>query len=61
MLVGYGLDRLVRVEVADGRQFGASAMSDADPDYPALRIGNLIFGGSTLSSRVRQRDGLCHP
>jgi zinc protease len=40
------------------------AMSDADPDYAALRIGNFIFGGSTLSSRIgdriRQRDGLSY-
>ena len=36
--------------------------SDTDPDYPALRIGNFIFGGSTLASRlgdrIRQKDGL---
>ena len=40
------------------------ALSDGDPDYPALRIGNFIFGGSTLASRlgdrIRQKDGLSY-
>lgn len=40
------------------------ALSDADPDYPALRIGNFIFGGSTLASRlgdrIRQKEGLSY-
>src|SRR5262249_16642914 len=40
------------------------ALSDSDPEYPALRIGNQIFGGSTLASRlgdrVRQKDGLSY-
>ena len=39
-------------------------ISDDDPDYPALRIGNFIFGGSTLASRIgdriRQKDGLSY-
>jgi zinc protease len=39
-------------------------LSDSDPDYPALRIGNVIFGGSTLASRlgdrIRQKDGLSY-
>jgi len=39
-------------------------LSDADPDYPALRIGNFIFGGSTLASRIgdriRQKEGLSY-
>ncbi|MGO9465604.1 MAG: M16 family metallopeptidase [Isosphaeraceae bacterium] len=39
-------------------------VSDSDPDYPALRIGNLIFGGSTLASRIgdriRQKEGLSY-
>jgi zinc protease len=39
-------------------------LSDNDPDYPALRIGNFIFGGSTLASRlgdrIRQKDGLSY-
>src|SRR5262249_34585274 len=42
----------------------AFALSDADPDYPALRIGNLILGGSTLASRIgdriRQKEGLSY-
>jgi zinc protease len=40
------------------------ALSDSEPDYPALRIGNFIFGGSTLASRIgdriRQKDGLSY-
>jgi zinc protease len=40
------------------------ALSDSDSDYPALRIGNFIFGGSTLASRlgdrIRQKDGLSY-
>jgi zinc protease len=39
-------------------------LSDGHPDYPALRIGNFIFGGSTLTSRIgdriRQKDGLSY-
>ena len=39
-------------------------MTDADPDYPALVMGNHILGGSSLSSRlgnrVRQREGLSY-
>lgn len=40
------------------------AMTDADPDYPALEIANFVLGGGTLSSRlgnrVRQKDGLSY-
>ena len=40
------------------------ALSDSDPDYPALRIGNAILGGSTLASRIgdriRQKEGLSY-
>ncbi len=39
-------------------------LTDNDPDYPALRIANFIFGGSTLASRIgdriRQKDGLSY-
>ncbi|HMS07950.1 MAG TPA: pitrilysin family protein [Pyrinomonadaceae bacterium] len=39
-------------------------MSDAHPDYPALAIGNYIFGGgflnSRLATRLRQKDGLSY-
>ena len=42
----------------------AFPLSDKDPDYAALRIGNFIFGGGTLSSRIgdriRQKDGLSY-
>jgi zinc protease len=40
------------------------AMDDQDPDYPALVLGNYIFGGSSLASRlgdrVRQKEGLSY-
>ena len=39
-------------------------VSENDPDYAALRIGNFIFGGSTLASRlgdrIRQKEGLSY-
>lgn len=39
-------------------------LSDNDPDYAAMRIGNFIFGGSTLASRlgdrIRQKEGLSY-
>jgi zinc protease len=39
-------------------------LRDDDPDYPALVIGNYIFGGGTLSSRlgsrIRQKEGLSY-
>jgi len=39
-------------------------LRDDDPDFPALLIGNYIFGGGTLSSRlgnrIRQQDGLSY-
>jgi zinc protease len=48
-------------EYLAGLQF---PLTDADPDYPALRIANFIFGGSTLASRIgdriRQKDGLSY-
>jgi zinc protease len=39
-------------------------LSENDPDYAALRVGNFIFGGSTLASRIgdriRGKDGLSY-
>jgi zinc protease len=39
-------------------------MRDDDPDYPAMVIGDYIFGGGSLSSRlgnrVRQKEGLSY-
>jgi zinc protease len=39
-------------------------MSDSDPDYPALLIGNFMTGGgflnSRLATRIRQKDGLSY-
>jgi zinc protease len=39
-------------------------LSDADPDYPALTLGDFILGAGSLSSRlgdrVRQKEGLSY-
>jgi zinc protease len=39
-------------------------LKDTDPDYPALRVGNFLLGGGTLSSRlgnrIRQKEGLSY-
>ncbi len=43
---------------------GVMPMRDDDPDYPALVIGNYIFGAGALSSRlgdrIRQKEGLSY-
>jgi zinc protease len=40
------------------------AMNDAHSDYPALAVGNYVFGGGPLASRladrVRKKDGLSY-
>lgn len=39
------------------------AMSDSDPDYPAMLLANYIFGGSItarLPDRIRNREGLSY-
>ncbi|MEX2558722.1 MAG: insulinase family protein, partial [Pirellulales bacterium] len=42
----------------------AFAMSDTDPEYPAMVLGNFVLGGGSLSSRlgdrVRQKEGLSY-
>jgi zinc protease len=42
----------------------AFGMKETDPDYAALRLGNFLFGGGTLSSRlgnrIRQKEGLSY-
>jgi zinc protease len=41
----------------------AFALSDTDPDYPALMLANYILGGSTNSrlwNRIRQKEGLSY-
>ena len=42
----------------------AFPMKDTDPDYPAVLMGNYVFGGGALSSRlgdrVRQKEGLSY-
>jgi zinc protease len=38
-------------------------LDDADPDYPALLLGNYVLGGSTTSRlwmRVREKEGLSY-
>jgi zinc protease len=39
-------------------------LKDSDPEYPALQVGNFLFGGGSLSSRlgnrIRQKDGLSY-
>lgn len=51
---------------ANAMYLGALAvkMSDADPDYPALVLGNFMLGGGSISSRIadrlRQKDGLSY-
>jgi zinc protease len=43
---------------------GLLKIRDDDPQYPALEIGNEIFGGgllnSRLATRIRQKDGLSY-
>jgi zinc protease len=43
---------------------GAVDMSELDPDYPALVLGNYILGGgflnSRLATRIRQKEGLSY-
>ena len=40
------------------------AINDNDPDHAALVVGNFLFGGGTLSSRlgnrIRQKEGLSY-
>ena len=41
----------------------AFAMSDADPDYPAMVLANYMFGGSItgrVSNRIRNQEGLSY-
>jgi zinc protease len=39
-------------------------MKESDPDFASLRLGNFLFGGGTLSSRlgnrIRQKEGLSY-
>ncbi len=42
----------------------AFPLRESDPDYAALRVGNFLFGGGALSSRlgnrIRQKEGLSY-
>jgi zinc protease len=58
----------LKIETPDKQnsQFEAGmnfALTDADPDYPALLLANYIFGGSItarLPDRIRNREGLSY-
>ena len=43
---------------------GLETITDADPDYAALEVGDFLFGGGTLSSRlgnrICQKEGLSY-
>ncbi len=49
---------------AEFRAATAFRLKETDADFPALRLGNFIFGGGTLSSRlgnrIRQKEGLSY-
>lgn len=51
---------------ANAFYFGGSVMpiNDENPDYPALVVGNYVFGAGALSSRlgdrIRQKEGLSY-
>ncbi len=49
---------------ADFRAGLAFSMKETSPEYAALRLGNFILGGGTLSSRlgnrIRQKEGLSY-
>lgn len=61
-----GYEQIETPDKANAIYFSAlsTAMSDADPDYAAMVIGNRILGGGSLSSRladrVRQKEGLSY-
>jgi len=44
-------------------RIGGSAVGRRDPDYPALKLANLIFGGyfsSRLTENLRERNGFTY-
>jgi len=62
-----GVERQIKTPDKANATYAAGllfALRDDDPDYPALVIGNYIFGGGSLSSRlatrVRQKEGLSY-
>lgn len=60
------LVKIATPDKANAYYFAGSVfpLRDDDPDYPALLIGNYIFGAGALSSRlgdrIRQREGLSY-
>ncbi|QDT37256.1 M16 family metallopeptidase [Stratiformator vulcanicus] len=61
-----GYDVIPTPDKKNAVYFSATAfpMTDTDPDYPAIVLGNYILGGGSLSSRladrVRQKEGLSY-
>ncbi|HEX5446817.1 MAG TPA: pitrilysin family protein, partial [Pirellulales bacterium] len=64
--VQHGEQRIETPDKANAVYMAGQAMplNDNDPSYPALLIGNYVFGGSSLASRlgdrVRQNEGLSY-
>ncbi len=53
-----GINKFIDTPDKAGAAFGAMMkfkMNDNDPDYPALKMANEIFGGGFLSSRLADR------
>lgn len=53
-----GINKFVNTPDKAGAAFGAMMkfkLSDSDPDYPALKMANAMFGGGFLSSRLADR------
>lgn len=53
-----GINKFVNTPDKAGAAFGAMMkfkLSDSDPDYPALKMANEMFGGGFLSSRLADR------
>jgi len=61
-----GRQQILTPDKANANYLGGHsiAMNDRHADYPALLLGNFLFGGGTLSSRlgdrVRQKEGLSY-
>jgi zinc protease len=60
------INRKIETPDKENAQFNAGlriAMSDTDPDYPAMVVANYMFGGSIssrLADRIRNREGLSY-
>jgi len=60
------INRKIETPDKENAQFSAGlriAMTDTDPDYPAMVVANFMFGGSIsarLPDRIRNREGLSY-